>query len=251
MNTETPGHAEITTVLLDADGTLFPSEEPAFDASAVVTSAFAERFGLAGDFSPEHLRRTTTGKNFRTTAQDLLARQQVTCGPEELEEWVEREKVEVSAHLGRVLQPQPDVLAALSALRRRYRLAVVSSSALDRLAACFTASGLDDLLPEDVRFSAEDSLPVPTSKPDPAIYRLALGHLRVAPSLTLAVEDSVTGARSAINAGIATAGLVQFVPAGERAERTEALRAAGVAHVAGSWDELVEQLTGDSAAVRT
>jgi hypothetical protein len=94
MDPATPGRAEITTVLLDADGTPFFSEEPAFEASAEVTRAFAERFGLTGDFSPDHLRRTTTGKNFRTTAQDL-------------------------------------------------------------------------------RFSAEDSLPVPTGKPDPAVYEPA------------------------------------------------------------------------------
>jgi beta-phosphoglucomutase-like phosphatase (HAD superfamily) len=238
-------------LLLDADGTLFPSEEPAFAASAQVTRAFADRFGLTGDFSPEHLRRATTGRNFRTTAQDLLARQGVTCEPDELEQWVHREKVEVSAHLGRVLRPQPDVVAALTVLRRRYRLAVVSSSALDRLAACFTASGLDELLPEDVRFSAEDSLPTPTSKPDPAIYQLALRRLGTAPAQAVAVEDSVTGAESAIRAGIATVGIVQFVPADEQAERVEALRTAGIAWVVDLWDALVEQLTGESAVVRT
>ncbi|GGP78267.1 HAD family hydrolase [Saccharothrix coeruleofusca] len=233
-----PDLTGITTLLLDADGTLFPSEEPAFAASAGVTRAFADRFGLTGDFSPEHLRRTTTGRNFRTTAGDLLARAGVRADPDELERWVQREKVEVSAHLGRVLRPLPDVVAALSALRGRYRLAVVSSSALTRLRACFTASGLDDLLPAATRFSAEDSLPVPTSKPDPAIYRHALRHLGIAPGRALAVEDSATGAASAVAAGIPTAGLVQFVPEDERAERVEVLREAGAAVVVRSWSEL-------------
>jgi HAD superfamily hydrolase (TIGR01509 family) len=244
------GNLAVSTVLLDADGTLFPSEEPAFEASAEVTKAFADRFGLTGDFSPERLRRTTTGRNFRTTAQDLLTRQGVTCEPDELEQWVEREKVEVSAHLGRVLRPQPDVVAAVTALGRRYRLAVVSSSALDRLATCFTASGLDELLPADGRFSAEDSLPVPTSKPNPAIYQLALRQLGIAAAEACAVEDSVTGAESALRAGIATVGIVQFVPTDERADREAALRTAGVERMVGSWDELVTQLTGDCAAVR-
>ncbi|MFF9091108.1 hypothetical protein ACF1BE_33045 [Streptomyces sp. NPDC014991] len=139
---DTPDLDRIITLLLDADGTLFPSEEPAFVASAVVTEEFARHFGLTGDFSPEHLRRNTTGKNFRSTAQDLLDQQGVTVGADELEEWVEREKDAVSAHLARVLRPRPDVPAALSALSRRYRLAVVSSSALARLAACCTATGL-------------------------------------------------------------------------------------------------------------
>ncbi|CAM5336307.1 HAD family hydrolase [Streptomyces fumanus] len=245
----TPDLTGVSTLLLDADGTLFPSEEPAYVASAVVTQDFARRFGLTGDFSPEHLRLTSTGKNFRTTAQDLAARQGVRLDPAELEAWVEREKREVTAYLGRVLTPRPDVVAAVTALGRRYRLAVVSSSALTRLAACFAASGLDGLLPAGSRFSAEDSLPVPTSKPDPAVYRHALAELGVAPREALAVEDSATGAASAVAAGIATAGLVQFVPEEERAERSARLSGAGAAWVRSDWGRLAADLVGDTVRV--
>lgn len=235
----------ITTLLLDADGTLFPSEEHAFVASAEVTQDFADRFGLTGNFSPEHLRRTTTGKNFRTTAQDLLARHGVSCGVEEMDRWVEQEKVEVTAHLGQVLETRRDVVAALSALRHRYRLAVVSSSALTRVAACLTATGLDEFLSEDARFSAEDSLPAPAGKPDPAIYRFALRRLGIDPAQALAVEDSVTGAESAVAAGITTVGIVEFVPDDEQADRIEEFDRIGVALVVESWDELVEHLATD------
>ncbi|MFL6144785.1 MAG: HAD family hydrolase [Labedaea sp.] len=244
------GLAGVTTLLLDADGTLFPSEEPAFAASAEVTVDFAARFGLTGNFSPEHLRRTTTGKNFRTTIQDLLARQGVRVEPDELEIWVEREKAEVTAHLGRVLQRRPDVRACLEVLSDRYRLAVVSSSALTRLAACFSAGGLEEFLPEDVRFSAEDSLPSPISKPDPAIYLHALRRLGIGPERALAVEDSATGARSAVAAGITTVGIVQFVPPDEQQDRVDALARAGVSRVVRSWPDLTEHLV-ETAGVPT
>lgn len=246
-----PDLTRVTTLLLDADGTLFPSEEPAFDASAVVTRDFARSFGLTGDLSPENLRRTTTGMNFRSTARMLAERQGVRLGADRLEEWVEREKNEVTAHLGHVLTPRQDVLVALAALRGRYRLAVVSSSALTRLAACFSAGGLDRLLPAECRFSAEDSLPRPTSKPDPAIYRFALTRLGVAPHQALALEDSATGAASAVAAGVATAGLVQFVPDAEQAERTEQLLDTGAAWVRRSWDEVASDLVGDTSKVVT
>ncbi|WP_329793457.1 HAD family phosphatase [Lentzea sp. DG1S-22] len=249
MSGSTSSHlAGVTTLLLDADGTLFPSEEPAFAASAGVTRDFATTFGLTGNFDPEHLRRTTTGKNFRTTGQDLLASQGVSIEPDELEAWVEREKVEVTAHLGRVLEPRPDVRDCLAALSRRYRLAVVSSSALSRISACIRASGLDEFLPEDARFSAEDSLPVPTSKPDPAVYLHALRQLGIGAEEAVAVEDSVTGAGSAVAAGIATVGIVQFVPEDERADRVEALTLAGVPRVVQSWQGLAEHLL-DTAVV--
>jgi HAD superfamily hydrolase (TIGR01509 family) len=228
----------ITAVLCDADGTLFPSEEPAFAASAVVTQSFARQFGLVGDFSPEHLRRTMTGKNFRTTAADLLRRADVSAEPAELDFWVEQERTAVTAHLVRTLQPQADVLAALVSLSHGHCLAAVSSSALSRLAACFTASGLDGLIPASRRFSAEDSLPTPTGKPDPAVYQFAARQLGVAPAEAVAVEDSASGAMSAVSAGIPTIGIVQYVPPEERRQRVEELRDAGVSEVAESWAEI-------------
>jgi beta-phosphoglucomutase-like phosphatase (HAD superfamily) len=239
-----PPHSDQPPALLcDADGTLFPSEEPAFVASARVTEDFAARFGLAGNFSAENLRLTTTGKNFRTTAQDLLTAAGIRADPDELQRWIDREKVEVTGYLAQALQPQPDVLAALSALRGRHRLAAVSSSALSRLAACFTASGLDELFPAQARFSAEDSLPVPTSKPDPAVYEFALRALGIPASSAIAIEDSTTGARSAVAAGLVTIGIVQFVPVEERKQRVEDLLEVGVAAVVHSWDELADVLS--------
>lgn len=235
--------SQVTTILCDADGTLFPSEEPAFVASASVTQDFAERYGLRGDFSPEHLRLSTTGKNFRTTAGDLLEAAGVRPDQAELEKWVEREKAEVSDYLGTALSPVADVVSGLAGLSKQYRLAAVSSSALSRLAACFTASDLDQFIAPEARFSAEDSLPTPTSKPDPAVYQFALRAVDATPSQAVAIEDSVTGAQSAVAAGIVTIGIVEFVPADERDQRIRDLTAAGVVTVLGSWTELTRLLT--------
>lgn len=97
---------EQTKVLLcDADGTLFPSEEPAFDASTVVTNRFMAEHGSDVRFEAEQLRLATTGKNFRTTVVDLAAQHGIRFDPAELEDWVAEEKRVVSAHLGLVLAP--------------------------------------------------------------------------------------------------------------------------------------------------
>jgi beta-phosphoglucomutase-like phosphatase (HAD superfamily) len=89
-----------------------------------------------------------------------------------------------------------------------------------------------------MRFSAEDSLPVPASKPDPAIYRHACRELGVAPDAAIAVEDSAPGVASAAAAGVPTIGNLQFVPASERAERAHDLYACGAALIVSSWSEL-------------
>ncbi|WP_250037128.1 HAD family hydrolase [Paractinoplanes maris] len=234
---------DVQAVLLDADGNLFPSEEPAFVASADVTNRFLASLGISRTYTAEELRLTTTGKNFRTTAADLAAEHGVVLGGQALtadllEDWVAEEKKLVTEYLGRVLRPDPQVLRSLHRLAARYRLAAVSSSALARLDECFRATDLAGLVPADLRFSAEDSLPRPTSKPDPAVYRYALDRLGVSPAQAVAIEDSVPGARSSVAAGIPTVGNLAFVAPAERQARRADLVAAGVSQVIESWAEL-------------
>jgi beta-phosphoglucomutase-like phosphatase (HAD superfamily) len=263
--------AMIEVLLCDADGNLFPSEEPAFAASVAVTNAFLECFGLPGDCTAAELRVQTTGKNFRTTAVDLAvaggvpveaalgrgyddaviaSHQQIvhghalTCAA--LEDWVLKERDAVTSHLAVALSPDAAVCEPLENLSRRYSLAAVSSSASLRLDACFIATGLDGLIPAEVRFSAEDSLPVPTSKPDPAVYQLAGQVLGIEGERGLAIEDSVPGVESAVAAGFPTIGNVMFVPPAERASRVEDLRDAGACAVIDAWSELDDFLTSSA-----
>ena len=234
-------------LLCDADGCLFPSEEPAFEASTIVVNRLLGELGVPRRFTPDELQAHAVGRNFRSVAEELAATHGAALGDDDLERWVAEERDVVVAHLSEVLRPDPAVIAPLERLAGRCSLAVVSSSALARLSACFTATGLDALLPAAVRFSAEDSLPVPTSKPDPAIYAFACEQLGVAPSDALAVEDSVTGARSAVGAGVPTIGNLTFVPEAERPLRQRALRSAGADAVVRSWGELEALLPAVSA----
>ncbi|MGY1700018.1 HAD family hydrolase [Geodermatophilus sp. SYSU D00766] len=233
--------AAVTTLLCDADGTLFPSEEPAYAASADVTNRFLAGLGAGRVFSPDELQRMTNGKNFRAAAAELAAGHGRELTRADLEDWVAEEKDVVTAHLRTVLRPDPAVREPLERLAGRFALAAVTSSASSRLAACLQVTGLDPLFHPGRRFSAEDSLTEPTSKPDPAVYVYAGATIGVGPAEAVAVEDSVNGARSAVAAGFPTIGLLQFVPEADRHDRTGALREAGVAAVAGSWSE-VEQL---------
>lgn len=259
--------ASITTLLLDADDNLFPSEAPAFAASTEVVNRFLARFGLTSPFSADDLRKQATGKNFRNTATHLAAQ----CGvpfekalaadypaaviasdsdmaagralsADELEQWVLQEREQVTAHLVVTLKPDPEVLQPLRDLATHYALAAVSSSATKRLRPCFTATGLDSLIPEAVTFSAEDSLPVPTSKPNPAVYLHAGQVMNVGPHQGLAVEDSVAGVTSAVAAGYATVGNLMFVLPDERDRRQAELIDAGAVAITDSWRALADVL---------
>ncbi|OBG36967.1 haloacid dehalogenase [Mycobacterium alsense] len=259
--------APITTLLCDADDNLFGSERPAFDASTQVTNRFLARFGVTAPLSSEELRKRAVGKNFRNTALDLAVQCEVplaepltrgrpaavvasandlasrhALSADELERWVRDERERVTAHLAATLTPDPEVLEPLRNLVRRYALAAVSSSATGRLRACFAATGLDALLSEAVTFSAEDSLPVPTSKPNPAVYLHAGRALGIEPEQGLAIEDSVAGVTSAVAAGYVTVGNLMFVPADERECRRAELIDAGAVAVTETWRALADVL---------
>jgi beta-phosphoglucomutase-like phosphatase (HAD superfamily) len=230
--------AGLAVLLCDADGNLFPSEEPAFEASARVTNDFLASLGSDRRYTADELRRAFTGMNFRTTARALAA--ELGLPDVDVEPWVDEERRAVTAHLGATLRPHAPTLAALSALSARLPLAAVSSSALGRLAACFTATGLDELIPPPRRFSAEDSLPRPTSKPDPAVYLHACAELGIPATAGLAVEDAVPGVQSAVAAGCPAVGNLLFVAEDEREERAAALLAAGALTVVDSWQQLAD-----------
>lgn len=259
--------ASITTLLCDADDNLFASEAPAFDASAEVTNRFLARFGVSAPLSADELRKKAVGKNFRSTALDLAVLCEVpleqtlangrraavvasagdvaagrALSADELENWVRQERQHVTAHLAATLRPDTQVVAALQTLAPQYTLAAVSSSALARLDACFVATGLDQLIPANVRFSAEDSLWVPTSKPDPAVYLRAGEVLDIGPHQGLAIEDSVAGITSAVAAGYVTVGNLCFVPDDERPCRRGELASAGAHAITESWSALTDAL---------
>lgn len=233
-----PSSGPVEVVMCDADGNLFASEEPAFDASVGVVNDLLGWLGSPRRFAAAELRRATTGQNFRATAQQLAKSLGRQLSESELEEWVSEERRVVTAHLARVLVPEPELSTLLLCLSTHVELAVVTSSARSRLDTCLSVTGLGALFGADRRFSAEDSLPLPRSKPHPDIYVHALATLGVDVQATLAIEDSGVGVRSAVGAGVPTVGNLAFVSAGERAERERELRESGALAVFSSWQEI-------------
>jgi beta-phosphoglucomutase-like phosphatase (HAD superfamily) len=77
------------------------------------------------------------------------------------------------------------------------------------------ALGLDNYF--KVRVLADD---VPAGKPDPRHYQTALNRLNIQASEAIAFEDSPSGVRSAVGAGIITVGLTTT-------QSSESLKAVG------------------------
>ena len=72
----------VKVLLCDADGNLFPSEEPAFVASTEGDQRPHGGVRLGPAVHPEELRLATTGLNFRSTAVVLCLDNGIGVAPE-------------------------------------------------------------------------------------------------------------------------------------------------------------------------
>ena len=134
----------------------------------------------------------------------LQAKYKFEMENDELERYVKKEEDKVIAKLEERALPCVGANDALLKVftSKKYGLAVVSSSALRRVHASIKKVAQDHFFDPGLVFSAASSLEKPTSKPDPAIYLHALEMVNKTAAETVAVEDSKSGALSAIRAGI-------------------------------------------------
>ena len=85
------------------------------------------------------------------------------------------------------------------AVKHSYRLVIVTSNKRSRVEAWLALNGLTDTF-----YLIIDGEDVRNGKPHPEPYLLALKKSRLCPSNVVAVEDSIQGATSALQAGLVT-----------------------------------------------
>ena len=179
------------------------------------------------------------GQNFRGMLLSLCKKHNLTLKPEELQRYVGAEEDAVIAKINSNpgLQPCEGVFPELDwAQQHGFEMAVVSSSALRRVNASLEKVGMKKYF-EDRVFSAATSLPTPTSKPDPAIYKFAVEKLGKKTEECVAVEDSKSGTLSAVRAGLKVVGYVGCYEGEERREMEKLLKDNGAGVVMEHWGE--------------
>ncbi|KAJ5145976.1 HAD-superfamily hydrolase subfamily IA variant 3 [Penicillium bovifimosum] len=195
---------KITEIFFDCDNTLVLSEELAFEACAELANELLADNNIPERYTGEQLIKEFVGQNFRGMMVSLQALYKFEVPLDQFEKYVTKEEDMVIAKLEAKAQPCVGASEELEKVynEKKYGLAVVSSSALRRVIASIKKVGQDKYFDEDKIFSAASSLPKPTSKPDPAIYLHALEKVGKKAEEAVAIEDSKSGALSAIRAGI-------------------------------------------------
>ncbi|KAI4133340.1 MAG: hypothetical protein LQ338_000240 [Usnochroma carphineum] len=234
-----------TQLLFDCDNTLVLSEELAFEACAELTNELLENKGISDRYTGPGLMVTFVGQNFRGVVTGLQQKYGFKLSDAEVDSYVSRELGKVIETLEAKAEPCVGVMPVLEELykSKKYGLAVVSSSALSRVQASIKKVGQDKFFPPDHIFSAATSLPVPTTKPDPAIYLHACKVIGKEPGECVAVEDSKSGTLSAVRAGIPTVGYVgSYGGVIKQKEMAEVLKEAGVKVIMDDWSQFMDCL---------
>lgn len=236
---------KITTILFDCDNTLVLSEELAFEGCADLINDICQKRSIKLDkpFTGETLIVEFVGQNFRGMLKTLQERYKFDITQEEEEEYVKAEEDIVIAKLKEKAKPCEGVDPILEKLAAdgKYKLAVVSSSALRRVKASIEKVDQAKYFGDDV-FSAATSLPKPTSKPDPAIYLHALKTLGVTAEESITIEDSKSGSLSGSRAGIFVVGYVGPYAEDQKENMRKVLTDAGCKVVMENWSEFPKLL---------
>ncbi|NET60488.1 MAG: HAD family phosphatase [Symploca sp. SIO2E6] len=188
----------LQAVLFDIDGTLANTDPIHFQ----IWQQLLQDYGLQIDrpFYRKHL----SGRTNAAIAQDLLPQLSIAEGDrlgiakeERFREFAQDQ-----------LEPMPGLLRLIDWLKLQdWKLAVVSNA--PRLNAEFILQTLKLEKTFPMVIIAED---LPVGKPDPLPYQEALRRLDLAAEMAVVFEDSPSGIRSAVAAGITTIGVASTHP---------------------------------------
>lgn len=222
MPSALPPSASFDAVIFDCDGVLADSE-------GITNRVLAEMVQLLGcPLSLQEVRRRFTGVPMAEVVKILQAK----LGHDLPTIWHTQFQARRAEAFRRELRAVPGVQALLQALNTAgVPVAVASGAERDKVLANLKIIGLDRHFGPQV-FTGSD---VAHSKPAPDVYLLAAKSLGVDPARCAVVEDSATGIRAGVAAGMTVFGYAAETPAGE-------LRAAGAAAVADSMRQVGELL---------
>jgi beta-phosphoglucomutase-like phosphatase (HAD superfamily) len=233
-------------VLFDHDGTVVDSETIALKSAWKLTNEVALEFSGAQHYELEDFVRSFAGKPYREILKKIYP-ESTTINERDIDRLVAEEENRAIERLSVEAKATEGTPQVLSYLRDGgFEYALVSNSSLQRLSACLGAAALTDYFPSEQIFSAHDSLPVPRPKPLPDIYLYAVKCLDAEVSGCVAVEDSISGVRSAVAAGIGQIiGYVggTHISEDERSSRADALVAAGAHQVIERMHDLIGLLS--------
>lgn len=214
--------SKIKHFLFDCDGVLVDTE---YDAAIKMTQALTK---LGVDVSVEYYFKNFSGTTFSSIVHHYFEN---SFSHTEVLEIINRVEDEVAAEV-KLIEGVQDLLISLPAKK-----SVVSNSSVQTVEQALTLTGIKGYFSTKI-FSAEL---VKHPKPAPDIYHLAITSLGYNVEEIMVVEDSISGVKAAVSAGLTVIGFTggSHILPGHGQQLTDL----GVSQVAESMEELGMILT--------
>ena len=185
--------APLRLVIFDCDGVLIDSESL---GDRVVSR---ELHQVGWPISPEECHRRFVGLTFADIQRAAETHLRRTLGPDWVPSIVQRVTAVMAAE-AEAIPGAREALEAVTAMGLPFR--VVSNSSRTEMAAKLARAGLADMLKGRIH-SAYDLIPLgKRGKPSPDLFLKAAAAEGVPPASCLVVEDSLSGVRGAVSAGM-------------------------------------------------
>jgi beta-phosphoglucomutase-like phosphatase (HAD superfamily) len=238
---------KIQTVLWDNDNTLVRTEAVAFRVVETVLNGFCRTHGK--QFDAVTLQKRYAGDQMREICVSVFQEHDIPHTPDDLDQLVKANTAGALTAMGQFAEESPGVSGVLQQLRDLGIASyVVTSSEIGRVSAGLRKTGLDRFFPADAIYTVPNSLPdaglSATPKPDPAIYNLAIAQRGLDRATTVAIEDSASGVRAAVAAGITVIGYTGADPLSdsERSAMVQKLDGAGALRIVHDMENLLRTI---------
>lgn len=224
--------------LFDLDDTLVCSGYASWIPCTALVNDFLQSKGVNETYSADDLGRTCLGIPIDSFLKTLAQRKGFSVSEKELANIVADTEPLIVDYFRNNLKPIPAVREALLQLQAsKHDVGIVTSSSRSWIDACLAASNLAEFFDDRMIFSAR-SLKL-NVKPDPAVYKQALANLPGG-THTVAVEDSVSGVRSAVAAGVPTIiGCLAFILPDMRQQHASKLGESGANAMFETWNDFL------------
>lgn len=186
----------IKQIFFDCDNTLVNTEIDAVEVCADLVNKVMEDQNIDQRYSVEELIIDFYGKTARQMIAELGNVHGYELNDKQKADYALLEENLVIQRILAYPEPCPGIQGILHTLttEHHYQLAVVSSPPIRRIRAALKSAGIAKYFKPEHVYSANNSMPEPKSKPDPAIYQWAVKENGVVPDECIAFEDSRSGA---------------------------------------------------------
>lgn len=213
-------------IIFDCDGTLVDSEKMYIQ----LTSDMLTELGYP-HYSVDFCRHHFIGRGMAAVKEFVEKQEQTKIADDFVDRFssLAQERLEVE------VKPVPYAVEAVELLSGTHKTCVASNGERDNVTTSVRGIGLYDIFGEEKIFTKNQ---VARGKPFPDLFLYAANQMGVLPERCIVIEDSLTGVRAGVAAGMQVIGITAV--SHEPQTLAENMKKEGAARVCSSWPEILQ-----------